>query len=137
MPKWRAGPQENAEEGIIRSPYDPEARTGKKRETTWLGYKVHLTETCALERTEDAQAKILPQLITDVQTTLANVQDVEMTHVIQEDLAQHDLLPDEQIVDTGYVDAELLVSSQQNYGITLLGPVLSDNSWPGQSRQGF
>ena len=45
--KWRAGPQESADEGIIRSPYDPEARTGKKRETTWFGYKVHLTETCA------------------------------------------------------------------------------------------
>jgi transposase len=135
--KWRAGPQENAEEGIIRSPYDPEARTGKKRETTWLGYKVHLTETCALERTEDAPAKILPQLITDVQTTLANVQDVEMTHVIQEDLAQHHLLPDEQIVDTGYVDAELLVRSQQNYGITLVGPVLSDNSWQAKAGKGF
>ena len=38
-----------AREGIIRSPYDPEARTGKKREMTWLGYKVHLTETCAME----------------------------------------------------------------------------------------
>jgi transposase len=135
--KWRAGPQENAEEGIIRSPYDPEARTGKKRETTWLGYKVHLTETCALERTEDAQAKILPQLITDVQTTLANVQDVEMTHVIQEDLAQHHLLPNEQMVDTGYVDAELLVRSQQNYGITLVGPVLSDKSWQAKAGKGF
>jgi transposase len=45
--KWRAGPQESSDEGIIRSPYDPEARTGKKRETTWFGYKVHLTETCA------------------------------------------------------------------------------------------
>ena len=43
--KWRAGPQESSDEGIIRSPYDPEARTGKKRETTWFGYKVHLTET--------------------------------------------------------------------------------------------
>jgi hypothetical protein len=38
--KWRAGPQESSDEGIIRSPYDPEARTGKKRETTWFGYKV-------------------------------------------------------------------------------------------------
>src|SRR6266567_2485613 len=47
--------QAGADEGIIRSPYDPEARTGKKRETTWFGYKVHLTETCALETTEDAQ----------------------------------------------------------------------------------
>jgi transposase len=113
------------------------ARTGKKRETTWLGYKVHLTETCALEETEPQQAHVLPQLITDVQTTLANVPDVEMTATIQEGLAQHALLPDEQIVDTGYVDAELLVKSQQNYGITLVGPVLSDNRGPGQSRQGL
>ena len=36
--KWRAGPQESSSEGIIRSPYDPGARTGKKREMTWLGY---------------------------------------------------------------------------------------------------
>src|SRR6266516_6029575 len=27
--RWRAGPQESSDEGIIRSPYDPEARTGK------------------------------------------------------------------------------------------------------------
>jgi hypothetical protein len=45
--KWRAGPQGSPGEGIIRPPYDPEARTGKKRELTWFGYKVHLTETCA------------------------------------------------------------------------------------------
>jgi transposase len=135
--KWRAGPQANEDEGIIRSPYDPEARTGKKRETTWLGYKVHLTETCALESTQDSQAPVLPQLITDVQTTIANVQDVEMTQGIQEDLAHHNLLPDEQIVDTGYVDAELLVSSQENYGIRLLGPVLADNSWQAKADKGF
>ncbi len=114
--KWRAGPQESSDEGVIRSPYDPEARTGKKRETTWLGYKVHLSETCALETPEDPQAKVVPQLITDVQTTVANVQDVEMTAIIQENLAQHHLVPEEQIVDTGYVDGDLLVSSQQNYG---------------------
>jgi len=35
--KWRADPQAIADEGIIRSPYDSEARTGKKRETTWFG----------------------------------------------------------------------------------------------------
>ena len=133
--KWRAGPQESSDEGIIRSPYDPEARTGKKRETTWLGYKVHLTETCALETTQDPQAKVVPQLITDVQTTVANVQDVEMTAIIQENLAKQGLLPDEQIVDTGYIDADLRVRSHQNYGIRLLGPVLSDNRGPRQSRQ--
>ncbi len=42
---------------------------------------------------------------------VASVQDVETTAIIQKDLAQHDLLPDEHIVDTGYVDADLLVSS--------------------------
>ncbi|MBA2677480.1 MAG: IS1182 family transposase [Ktedonobacteraceae bacterium] len=135
--KWRAGPQENTEEGIIRSPYDPQARTGKKRETVWLGYKVHLTETCDLEASTHAQEQVFPQLITAVQTTVATVQDVEMTQVIQEDLAHHDLLPEEQIVDTGYVDAELLVSSQENYGIRLLGPVLSDNSWQAKAGKGF
>jgi len=28
----------------IRSPFDPEARYGKKRNRHWIGYKVHLTE---------------------------------------------------------------------------------------------
>jgi len=134
---WRAGPQESSDEGIIRSPYDSEARTGKKRETTWLGYKVHLTETCAVDGTEDAQARGMPQLIVQVQTTVANVQDVEMTTTIQEDLAQHHLLPEEQIVDTGYVDADVLVSSHQTYGIALVGPVLSDNSWQAKAGKGF
>jgi len=135
--KWRAGPQASESEGIIRSPYDPEARTGKKRVVTWLGYKVHLTETCAVDGAEDAQARAMPQLIVAVQTTVANVQDVEMTATIQEDLAQHHLLPDEQIVDTGYVDADLLVSSQQHYGIKLVGPVLADNSWQAKAGKGF
>ncbi len=134
---WRAGPLMCSDEGIIRSPYDPEARTGKKREMIWFGYKVHLTETCALETPEDGQVQAIPQLIVQVQTTVANVQDVEVTEVIQEDLAQHDLLPEDQVVDTGYIDAELLVSSQEQYGVRLLGPVLSDNSWQAKAGKGF
>ena len=136
--KWRAGPQESADEGIIRSPYDPEARTGKKRETIVVGLQsASDRNVCTGERLRIRRHKAMPQLITEVQTTVANVQDVEMTQVIQEDLAQHDLLPDEQLVDTGYVDAELRVSSQQNYGIRLLGPVLSDNSWQAKAGKGF
>jgi transposase len=134
---WRAGPIKGVEEGIIRSPYDPEAASGKKRETVWLGYKVHLTETCGLETTEQTQAEAIPQLIVQVQTTVANVQDVEMTATIQEDLAKLDLEPSEQLVDTGYVDAELLVSSHENYGISLVGPVLPDNSWQAREGKGF
>ncbi|HEY9770343.1 MAG TPA: hypothetical protein V6C71_17935 [Coleofasciculaceae cyanobacterium] len=44
------------------SPYDTEARYGNKRHTTWLGYKVHLTETCEKNQIH---------LITNVQTTSA------------------------------------------------------------------
>ena len=135
--KWRAGPQESSREGIMRSPSDPEARTGKKREVTWLGYKVHLTETCAREEGEQAEAPACPHLIVQVQTTVAPVQDVEVTATIQEDLAKRDLVPEEQIVDTGYVDADLLVRSQQTHAIRLVGPVLSDNSWQAKAGKGF
>lgn len=135
--KWRAGPQEISDEGIIRSPSDPEARTGKKRETVWLGDNVHLTETCALETTEQAQKQVLPQVIPAVQTTVATGHDVERTAMIQEHLAHHALVPDEQIVETGDVDAELVVSSQQNDGITVLGSVLSDNRWQANADNGF
>jgi transposase len=135
--KWRTDPQDDEGDGVIRSPYDPEARTGRKRETAWLGYKVHLTETCGLDEAGTDQASTTPQLIVHVQTTVANVQDVEMTASIQKDLAQRHLLPDAQMVDTGYVDADLLVSSRQDYGITLVGPVLADNSWQKKAGKGF
>lgn len=134
---WRADPLAGDGDGVIRSPYDSEARTGKKRETVWLGYKVHLTETCAVEAPGDPQASDLPQLIVQVQTTVANVQDVEMTATIQRDLARRQLVPETQIVDTGYVDADLLVSSRHDHGITLLGPVLSDNSRQKKDGKGF
>jgi transposase len=120
---WRAGPQASEDEGIIRSPYDPQAQTGKKRDQTWLGYTVHFTETCALQESEQEQARPIPHLIVQVPTTVAPVQDVEVTATIQEELAKRDLLPEEQLVDTGYVDAELLVSSQQQHGIKWGGPV--------------
>jgi transposase len=137
---WRAGPQAGEDEGVIRSPYDAEARTGKKREIAWLGYKVHLTETCQtppVESAEQQERRAAPQLIVQVETTLADVQDVEVTASIQQALAQADLLPDEQVVDTGYVDADLLVSSQRDYGIHVLGPVLPDTSWQAKEGKGF
>lgn len=132
--EWRAGPTKGPDEVIIRSPYDPEAASGKKRDTVWFGYKVHLTETCGLEQ---PQAAAIPQLIVQVETTVANVSDVEVTTPIQEDLTKLHLLPEEQIVDTGYVSASLLVSSHENYGIALVGPVLPDTSWQAREGKGF
>lgn len=135
--KWRDGPQASAGEGIIRSPYDPQAQSGKKRDTVWLGYKVHVTETCALEGEEAADEAQRPHLIVQVHTTVAPVPDVEVTASIQEGLAQQNVLPQDQFVDSGYVAAELLVSSQQDYGIRLVGPTLADNSWQARAGQGF
>lgn len=129
--KWRAGPHTQEGEGVIRSPYDPEAQTGKKRETVWLGYKVHLTETCGLP-----DEPMRPHLIVQVQTTVAPVPDAAMTTIIQEELVKAGLGPQEQIVDTGYVDAELLARSQQQ-GIKLVGPTMPDSSWQAKAGKGF
>lgn len=60
-----------------------------------------------------------------------------MTPTIQTNLVARDLRPGEHIVDGGYVTAEHLVSSQQDYGIDLLGPVSEDHSWQAKADDGF
>ena len=59
---------------------------------------------CQTPQGESAQGqerRAAPQLIVQVQTRLSDMQDVEVTASIQHELAQADILPDEQIVDTG------------------------------------
>jgi transposase len=112
---------------LISSPYDIEARYAMKRNITWTGYKVHITETC------DNDA---PHIITDVETTPATTADFSMTDTIQDELANKDLSPKEHFLDAGYVTAEYLVSSQQQ-GIDLIGRVPSDNSWQSRIKDGF
>ena len=72
-----------------------------------------------------------------VHTTVAPVTDVEVTAHIQEALARQSLLPQDQFVDSGYVDADQQVSSQRDYGIRLVGPALADTSWQARAGQGF
>lgn len=110
------------------SPYDSEARYANKRSTTWTGYKVHLTESC------DADA---PHLITNVETTPAPVSDIDLTAPIHQALAARALLPAVHLVDAGYVDAELLVSSQKDHAVEIVGPVRPDVSWQAKAGQGF
>ena len=120
---------ENAKLGpaaeAIESPYDTHARHSRKRDIVWTGYKVHLSETC-----DDN----LPRLITNVRTTQATEQDVSCTSGIHESLARKQLLPARHLVDTGYIDAGLLVESRQKYEIDLFGPPRLDPSW--QNRNG-
>lgn len=112
----------------IRSPYDHQAHYGHKRDLSWYGYKVHFTETC------DEQ---LPHLITHVLTTDAPETDVEQTQAIHQALQSRDLLPETHVVDAGYIDAELILQSQQQYGITLLGPVSQNNQWQAKAGNGY
>lgn len=127
--RWRTG-----EDGVspssllISSPYDPEAHYAKKRTTSWIGYKVHLTETC------EADA---PHLITHVETTAAGASDGEVTAIIHEALKGRDLLPSTHLADAGYVDGPLLADSQRNYGVDLMGPTRADYHWQARQEKGF
>lgn len=107
------------------SPYDPDARYSQKRDKGWAGYKVHFTETCHEPAPDGARAA--PNLITNVATTTATVPDVAMTQIIHDTLADKGLSPAEHVVDAGYTSADLLLAARAR-GITLVGPLLADNS---------
>lgn len=124
---WRSVDNQPPAENKIVSPYDAEARYGKKRQTEWVGYKVHLTETCDPD---------LPHLITHVETTTAPMADGQVTNDIHAALIEKDLLPATHLVDNAYVDADAIVDSQEQ-GVELLGPVRSDHSWQAKAQQGF
>ena len=133
----------------IASPYDTDARWGVKRDTFWLGYKLHVTETCDDEprcgcpgeggagrrgHDKDCAAPAFPNLITHVATTGATVTDNQMTSVIHDELAGKTLAPGRHYLDSGYLSAALLVSEAARHGIALIGPLLADT--PAQARAG-
>ena len=126
--RWRDTSNIPAAGECIDAPYDPEAHYAQKRSTSWVGYKVHLTETCD----EDS-----PHLITHVETTPAPMADDATVPLIHGALAERDLLPARHIVDTGYVDAEELVTSQQQYEVDLFGPTREDYHWQAREGTGF
>jgi Transposase domain (DUF772) len=91
---WREGTEIPPASAFISSPYDPQARSGKKytTPTRWTGDKVPVTATGAPDQ---------PQLILQVATTPAATSDVSMTHTIQADLQQAQVLPAQQFMDAG------------------------------------
>ncbi len=126
--RWRDAKDLPPAAVLISTPYDREARYSWKRATSWTGYKVHLTETCD----EDT-----PHLLTDVTTTPATTADNTVTAAIQAQLAQRDLLPRIQFVDTGYMTSDHLVTSETEHGCTLFGPIHEDYSWQARAGTGF
>lgn len=126
--KLRADDNQPPGERRIHSPYDGQARYSAKRGAGWVGYKVHLTETC-----DDEQMHV----ITHVETTTAVVQDVSMTQKIHVALAGKELLPGEHLMDAGYVGADLLVEAKRAYGVEVLGPVKKDVRWQANTEGGY
>lgn len=126
--RWRTASELKPSGERLNSPYDPEACYSTRRDTAWIGYKVHLTETC------DADSV---HLVTHVETTSSVIQDVTSTAGVHNALARKNLLPDTHIVDKGYTDADLLATSLTEHGIRLVGPVRKNSSWQARAGQGF
>ena len=91
--RWRTNDEIPPAGQYIGSPYDLDARYSIKRSTSWVGYKIHLTESC------DAD---LPHVITNVETTSATTADDAVTPTIHSKLEQRGLRPATHIADTGF-----------------------------------
>jgi transposase len=148
----------------IASPYDTDARWGVKRDTFWLGYKLHVTETCddpppctcgpasaagqaaAGSAGEGGQDRghdkgcahlVCPNLITHVATTDATVTGNQMTTAICQDLAGKNLAPGRSYLDSGYLSAAVVVSALTTWGIALIGPLLAGTSAQARAGAGY
>lgn len=116
----KAKPNTSACGDVIASPHDPDVRYSKKGGgTKWEGYKLQVTETV-----EGA----FP-ILTDIRIHSAIEPDSLALVRIQQRLAQRDLSPDQQYVDSSYCNGKTLHHSQQR-GIDLRGVVGSYSRKP-------
>ncbi len=113
---------------LINSPYDLDVRMGNKGTRKWIGYKVHLSETC------DENS---PHLITYVETTPSSQKDHEIVENLHEFLNEKNLSPSQHFADSAYIDTDLLISSQKNYKIDLIGPIQKEPQWQALDGKGF
>lgn len=127
-PRWRTATDIPPPAQLIHSPYDLDARYSIKRGKAWVGYKLHVTETCD---------KDTPHVLTHVETTRATTSDDHQVAVVHAALARKGLLPREHLLDAGYTDSNMLITSPQQYGVDILGPVAADPSWQARMGTGF
>lgn len=104
----------------IESPYDTEARFRTKRDSNWIGYAVHLTETC-----DDKSVN----LITNIHTTPADVHDSKVTESIHNNLKSKNLVPNEHIVDTGYMSIDNIIHAKKYFDISMVGKMKIAATW--------
>lgn len=100
----------------IRNPHDPDVTYGTKANgaLTWVGFKLHITETIDE-----------PRFITDITLTTSAARDVGHLADIQHRLAERDLKPAQHYVDQGYMSGENIAQSKQR-GIDLRGCIGPD-----------
>ena len=125
--RWKSKQELAKADAAMESPYDVEARYRLRSGVSWVGYIVHLSETCE----EDAC-----HLITHAMTTDATVHEVQCTEDLHQALIAKALPPAEHFVDSAYVDAQLLVASQKQ-GIEMVGPTRPDPSWQAKTEGAF
>jgi transposase len=134
----------------ICSPYDTDARWGaKKEDLLWLGYKLHVTETCddppacgcppdpAAARPRSCEHDTRPNLITHVATTDATVHDADMTIAVCAALAAKDLAPGRAYMDSGYASPAHMLTAARDYQITLVTPLLANRSRQARENTGY
>jgi transposase len=132
----------------IASPFDTDARRGAKRGEFWLGYKLHVSETCddippcgcpggQPGHDRNCAAAAFPNLITHVATTDATVTDNAMTPSINDALAAKGLAPERHYLDSGYLSAALVLQEAGRHGIALIGPLLADTSAQARAGNGY
>jgi DDE family transposase len=78
-----------------------------------------------------------PHFIVAVMCTDATTADGSVLEELHEDEAAHEILPHQHLMDTGYVDAEVLAESQLRYQVDSVGPVLPDTSWSSKAAERF
>jgi transposase len=127
-PRWRPNDDAPPAGLLIKSPYDIEARYSIKRGMEWTGYQAHITETCDVDT---------PNLIVNVLTTPATLQDDSALDAIHAALEQKQLLPNEHLVDAGYTNVTNLQCSTAQYHVDVVGPVAADPSWQARAGEGF
>jgi hypothetical protein len=126
--RWRAADDIPPAAVFIGSPYDEDAHYARKGTTSWVGYKIHITEACD----DDA-----PRLITHVETTTAPAVDAAALPPIHRALRGRVLLPAVQFVDAGYRDASQIVAAREDHAVARRGPARPDYQWQARKETGF
>lgn len=93
----------------VASPYDPDVRFRSRSGRSWIGYMVHLTETC------DADA---PRLVVHADTIDAATHEAMRIAPIHAALDAKGLAPARHLADAAYMGADLILDAHESTALT-------------------